>query len=386
MRLPPHPAKRVPADGQGWSRRRCLRLGTGLLAGLWTVHPFRSATAAAEAEAKIEGESLDAAGVVRREFIFESAEFKSCHASTVAETRRGLVAAWFGGTAEGKDDVCIYVSRTFHGGWTPPEKVAEGNDAAGHPVPCWNPVLFQPREGPLLLFYKAGPRPSSWWGMIRVSRNQGGHWSPPRRLPDGQLGPIRAKPIELADGTLLCGSSTEDAGWRVHMEWTRDPLGTWSRTGPLNRADEWGAIQPTLLPHGNGEMQLLCRSRQHSILEAWSGDDGRTWGPLTRTALPNPSAGIDAVRLRDGRFLLVYNHTPQGRNMLNVALSLDGRRWQAAAVLEREAGEFSYPAAIQTRNGEVHVTYTWKRRRIRHVVLDPAELHLRPIVNGRWPD
>ena len=92
------------------------------------------------------------------------------------------------------------------------------------------------------------------------------------------------------------------------------------------------------------------------------------------------------MTLRDGRQLVVYNHTVSGRSPLNVAVSDDGRAWKAAVVLEDQPGkEFSYPAVIQTRDGLVHITYTWQRERIRHVVLDPAKLSLRPIDNGEWP-
>ena len=79
------------------------------------------------------------------------------------------------------------------------------------------------------------------------------------------------------------------------------------------------------------------------------------------------------MTLRDGRHLIVYNHTTQGRSPLNVAVSRDGEAWTPALVLEREAGEYSYPAVIQSAaDGLVHITYTWKRQRIKHVVLDPS--------------
>jgi predicted neuraminidase len=316
--------------------------------------------------------------IVLAEIIGERAPFRSAHASTIVEARDGLVAAWFGGTAEGNPDVGIWVSRRAEGGWSAPVEVANGRQPDGTRHPCWNPVLFQPSKGPLLLFYKVGPSPSGWWALARTSADGGRSWSDGVRLPGGILGPIRAKPIELPNGDLLAGSSTEHAGWVVHMErWTSGDLASpaaWRKTGPLNDAKEFEAIQPTILVHAPARLQALCRSRQKVVTELWSEDGGATWGPMTATALPNPSAGIDALRLADGRFLLVYNPTTSGRERLEVAVSADGRAWRSAAVLEDAPGEYSYPAAIQARDGRIHVTYTWKRERIKHVVLDPAAI------------
>lgn len=312
--------------------------------------------------------------VVRAEFIYEHAPFPSAHASTIVETSEGLVAAWFGGTDEGDSDVGIWVSRHDGRAWSAPVEVAVGVQRDGTRHPTWNPVLFQPSVGPLLLFYKVGPSPSEWWGLVKTSGDHGRSWSEAQRLPDGFLGPIRAKPIELSDGTLLAGSSTEDDEWVVHMEWTKDPLGAWAKTGPVNDRAEWDAIQPAILDHGKGRLQILCRSKQGVVTQAWSEDGGRSWSSMTATSLPNPSAGLDALRLTNGRLLLVYNPTRRGRHQLQLATSRDGRSWTPAAMLENEPGEFSYPAMIQTSDGLVHITYTWKRQRIRHVVLDPSKL------------
>ncbi len=107
---------------------------------------------------------------------------------------------------------------------------------------------------------------------------------------------------------------------------------------------------------------------------------------MSLLALPNPNSGTDALTLRDGRHLLVYNHATDGRSPLNLAVSRDGRTWQAALVLEDEPkAEFSYPAIIQTTDGLAHVTYTWKRRKVRHAVIDPAKLAPRDMVDGEWP-
>lgn len=330
---------------------------------------------------------LSTSALVKSEFIFEKAPFKSCHASTIVETRDGLLASWFGGSEEGALDVDIWQAGFDGQRWSDPKNVANGMNQKEHVrYPCWNPVLFRPRYQPLYLFYKVGPNPASWWGMVMSSDDNGKTWSKPKRLPEHILGPIRNKPVELDSGLILCGSSTESAGWRVHMEQTRNPKGEWTRSTPLNSALEYGAIQPTILSWPNGKIQILCRTKQRKITECWSEDNGLTWTRMMPTSLPNPNSAIDSVLLRDGRALLVYNHSTEGRDLLNVALSKDGKLWKAAMVLENSPGdEFSYPAVIQASTGLVHITYTWKRERIKHVVIDPSKLEEQDIQDGRWP-
>ncbi len=323
--------------------------------------------------------------------LFTEAPFASCHASTLAETPGGLVVAWFAGSYEKHPDVGIWVSRRVGESWTAPLEVANGvqfSTPAGETQrhPCWNPILFQLPEGPLLLFFKVGPSPSEWWGMLAESDDQGQTWSVPRRLPEQIAGPVKNKPLLLADGRLLCPTSSEDDGWRVHFEWTSDRGRTWTRVPAIHDGQQVSAIQPSLLTHPDGTLQAVGRTRNSRIFSTLSKDQGQTWSAPELLALPNPNAGTDAVTLRDGRHLLVYNHTPKGRSPLNISLSENGRDWQAATVLESEPGEFSYPAVIQTADGQVQVTYTWKRKRIRHVVLDPAKFQLRPILEGKWPE
>jgi predicted neuraminidase len=326
-------------------------------------------------------------GVLSAEFIYETAPFPQCHASTICHAGEGMVCAWFGGTKEKAPDVGIWLSRHYGKAWSEPVEVANGVQDETKRNPCWNPVLFQMPKGELLLFYKVGPSPSTWWGMLIRSGDGGRTWSTPERLPEEIAGPIKNKPLLLADGRLLCGSSTEDSGWRMHMEWTADGGKTWDRTKELNDGKLQHAIQPTILWHGEGKLQILCRNRAPlTILQSWSDDGGRTWSKLEPTALPHPGSGIDGVTLADGRHLLVYNHTRSGRSPLNVAVSNDGKEWQAAAVLENTPGEYSYPAVIQTPDGLVHITYTWKRQKVRHVTLDPGKLVIKPIVDGKWPE
>jgi predicted neuraminidase len=327
---------------------------------------------------------LETPAILLSEFIANPAPTPQCHASTIVQTHGGLVAAWFGGQYERHPDVCILVSRHVGGRWTTPVPVATGQQPDGTRLPTWNPVLFSPRRGPLMLFYKVGPDPASWWGMLMRSADDGRTWSAPRRLPDGILGPIKNKPLQLPEGDVLCGSSTEAPTWAIHFERTGDLGRTWQRVSPPRGAPDIEAIQPALLRHRNGRLQAIGRTRQDRVFTTQSADNGVTWTPLALLDVPNPNSGLDAVALADGRFLLVYNDAPgartdwaAGRGVLAVALSVDGIAWKRVLVLENEAGqEFSYPAVIQTDDRLVHITYTWKRKNIRHVVIDPQLLPL----------
>jgi predicted neuraminidase len=323
------------------------------------------------------------AAIVSRGFVAGELPTPSCHASTIAETKPGeFVVAWFGGTAEGNNDVGIWTSRMENGSWTAPVEVATGVQPDGSRWPCWNPVLFQKKGDELLLFYKVGPNPAAWWGLVRSSTDGGRTWSEPVRLSregtaikGGPVGPIKNKPVFLADGSLLSPSSTEDDGWRAHFERSGDGGKTWDVIGPVNDGSMIGAIQPSILDLGEGRLVAVGRTKgSKRLFRIESGDGGRTWGAMTLTDLPNPNSGTDAVTLADGRHLLIYNHCETGRSPLNIAMSRDGTTWMPAVTLETEPGEFSYPAIIQAADGTVHATYTWKRKKIAHAVIDPATL------------
>ena len=327
--------------------------------------------------------------VLRSEFLNEHAPYPECHASTIVETSaHTLIAAWFGGTKERNPDVGIWVTREENGRWLPAVEVANGIQPSGPRLPTWNPVLFQPRTGPLILFYKVGPSPSHWWGMVTTSANGGKTWGASRRLPDGIFGPIKNKPVQLADGTILSPTSDESPDkanlWRVYFERSTDNGQTWARTPFLNDGATIGAIQPSILFLGGDRLQAVGRTRQGKVFSVSSLDAGRTWGQMTLTPLPNPNSGTDALTLADGRQLLVYNHSSgpaenpsKGKRYpLDIALSTDGTSWRHVLTLESEpvSNGYAYPAVIQTADGLVHVSYTWDRKMIKHVVLDPNKL------------
>ncbi len=329
----------------------------------------------------------------RREFIYNTAPFPSCHASTIVETSPGeFLVSWFGGAAEGKPDVAIWGARRTVAGWSAPFELARETNIA-----TYNPVLFYTRDQVLWLSYKFGPSPQTWTGAMLSSRDRGKTWSAAEHLPAGLLGPIKNKPLMLKDGTIVSGTSVESfRSWACWVERSTDNGRTWTKHGPIvgpppaeagaagpasvPDSNAWrsthGIIQPAVVPLKGGKLRMLVRATGDigHICYADSSDGGRSWTAARPTTLPNPNSGIDAVGLRDGRIVLIYNHTSRGRSPLNVAVSSDGDTWNSFLALETEPGEFSYPAVIQAADGSVHITYTWNRKKIRHVEIPLAEI------------
>lgn len=318
------------------------------------------------------------------EFVSDEMPTASCHASTVVETASGdMLAAWFGGAHEGAPDVAIWMARRNSAGWS------EVREAAREPqIAAWNPVLFHSADGLLWLYYKFGGSPETWSAARESSRDEGATWSVPDHLPAGLYGPIRAKPLLLANGTLLSGTSVESyENWACWIERSTDNGRHWTRIGPIaaplslsgrapRRGASRGVIQPSLVDTGGGHIRLYARSTNDigRICQADSSDDGLTWSAVTATTLPNPNSGIDAVRLHDGRLVLVYNDSASARTPLNLAISADGEHWRNFYDLETGPGEYSYPAMIEARNGDLLITYTWNRRKIRFVRFPLAKI------------
>jgi predicted neuraminidase len=335
------------------------------------------------------------------ELIFQpgTVPFASSHASTIVELKNGdLLAAWFGGTAEGKPDVAIWSARRTSGAWSAPVELAREPS-----VPCWNPVLFHTGEGRLWLYYKFGPSPETWVAARKYSFDEGQTWSAAEHLPAGLLGPIRAKPLVLRDGTIVAGSSIEAyQSWAAWIERSTDGGKTWAKIGPIvpQRSGygaeapqqttgstqtppaaalppaNFGIIQPSVVQLGDKHLRFYARSTQNigRVMTSDSTDDGVTWSAPKPLDVPNPNSGIDSVVLQDGRVVLIYNNTTTGRTPLNLAVSTDGQHFRMFYTLEDQPGEYSYPAMIQVKGGDLEITYTWQRKSIRHVHFPLADV------------
>lgn len=316
-----------------------------------------------------ESQPLNPLVIVHSEMVKEPASVPSAHASTIVETGDGLLVAWFGGTYEKHPDVSIYTSRFKDGKWSDPMMVADGVQNESQRFPTWNPVLFKRENGDLILYYKVGPSPSTWWGEYKVSTDEGETWSAMETIPRGCLGPIKNKPVTLPGGKILYPTSIEIVGkWNVYMEMSDQDLTNWEKIEIDNNG--FDAIQPSVLFHEEDTLQILCRSKNKSVVESWSYDNGKTWTKLMPTELPNNNSGTDAVTLTNGMQLIIYNPITKGRNKLAIAGSYDGKRWEKLIDIEdHPSGEFSYPAIIQDKEGNIHVTYTYNRERIKYAQL-----------------
>ncbi|MBW7882565.1 MAG: exo-alpha-sialidase [Caldilineaceae bacterium] len=311
-----------------------------------------------------------AMGIIHEHLWEVEQPFRQCHASTVVQLApERFLVAWFGGTAEGRDDVAIWSAIGGPGDWTPPRCVAKVRDDAH-----WNPVLFAAPGGTIYLFFKVGKTIPSWETWWTETRDGGETWTPPVELVAGDRGgrgPVKNKPIVLADGSWLAGSSVEtDRAWNVFVDRSEDRGQSWSKSVPLSldrtRCDGLGVIQPALWESAPSQVHMLVRSTCRTILRADSVDGGRTWSPLYPIPVPNNNSGLDVARLPDGRLVLVCTPLPtRERTPLVLFVSNDnGMAWSPRYHLESEPGEYSYPAIIATGDHTVTVTYTWRRQRI----------------------
>jgi predicted neuraminidase len=381
-----------PAAGAALSRRHRLALcGLTLGAALIAVSDGNTDSGAAPAglHPPTRGAALIAPGEstpLRREsWVTPSQHAASVHSSAICTLPSGdLLAVWYGGSREGAADVALFTARLPAGAptWTAPVMVVDralaASELARSVRKLGNAVIFPDGRGLVWMVYVSVSM-GGWSGSslnVKTSRDDGRTWSDSRRLT---LAPflnlstlVRNKPILAADGRI---------GLPVYHELAfKLPQILWLTPGADGSVKEYrirtlpaknGLIQPALVALGADRvlMVLRDRSRERRMRTAYSDDNGWTWSEPIVSALPNPDSALDALRLRDGRILLVYNHAASGRENLQLAISADaGRTWRPGPQIEAAVRkEYSYPALLEAPDGRIHLTYTWERQRIKHV-------------------
>ncbi len=178
----------------------------------------------------------------------------------------------------------------------------------------------------------------------------------------------RAHPLIRSDGTLVLPLSNENFGIPC-MAMTKDGGETWTISNPVPEA---GITQPTLVEFPDGLIVAFFRNSgpEHRIKRSESKDGGMTWSPVTVTDLLHPSAGIEAILLRNGHLLMIYNDVEKApRDKLAVSISTDrGETWQWTRHLEDTPdGRFDYPSIVQAKDGMLHASYSYDLKTIKHV-------------------
>lgn len=331
------------------------------------------------------------------------------HASGVVECSNGdLLVSWYRGSGERKsDDVAVYGARRRAGQaeWSEPFVMA---DTPGFPD-C-NTCMMIDRNGRLHLFWPLVIA-NSWESCITKQLTSTDYTSdgPPKweweslvLLKPADFSPAanaeldklveKFKPLltdelreEIAQGRVKVADPLfQRLGWQPRCKPTVLPSGrillplysdtysfsimaisdddgkTWYASGPLLG---FGAIQPAVVRRDNGELVAYMRDNgmENRIQTSVSKDDGLTWGPVAAMEFANPGSGLDAVRLANGHWALIYNDKQEGRNRLAVSISDDeGKTWKWTRMLEDEPkGSYHYPAIIQGKDGTLHAVYSY---------------------------
>jgi predicted neuraminidase len=340
---------------------------------------------------------------------------KHVHSSSVVECPNGdLLACWFHGSGERTaDDVVIQGSRLSRSSsrWSSVFLMA---DTPGFPD-C-NPVLFVDQKGRLWLFWIV-VRANGWEHSIlkyRVSTDYQRTGIPRWDWQDTILlkpGDAFAETIEAAFKELI----TEEPMWAEYaplystmiIEAARDEAkrqtGWMTRTHPIglpsgrillplysggynvclvaisdDKGEHWhaskpivglGPIQPSIVRKKDGTLVAYMRDSGNApcrVLTSTSTDEGESWSSAIDTDIPNPGSSLEVIGIQDGRWVMVYNDTEDGRHSLAVALSDDeGKTWNWKRHIgksdDREKS-FAYPSLIQADDGILHLTYSYREQ------------------------
>jgi predicted neuraminidase len=312
------------------------------------------------------------------------------HVASICELADGtLVAAWYAGSREGARDVAIYLSTrgAANTRWSPARAIVTRESAARdlnrYIKRVGNSVIFSDASDRLWLLYVSVSF-AGWSGSslnVTVSADRGLTWTPSERLT---LSPffnvaelVKNAPVALAGGGWAVPIHHELVGNFAEVLWLRDVAGQVRATKSRLSAAHYG-YQPamTALAANRAIAFLRHDGVPGAVSVARTDDSGRSWSSPLPLDLPNPDAGLAAIRLIDGRLLLAFNDSPDSRENLGLAVSTDeGQTWARVLMLPEEpGGHYSYPFLMQARTGDVHLVYAWQRKVIKHVTFNPAWL------------
>lgn len=310
----------------------------------------------------------------------------------------GLACVWYAGSREAVRDVSLYLAESpslapasSAPAWGSPRLVIDRDRAVADldrfVDKVGNAVLFTDATGRLWLVYVTiGVGGWSGSSLNACSSTDGGKtFSNSRRL---SLSPffnvselVRAAPVRLDSGEIALPVYHECIGKFPEIVWLR-PEGDRLVARKSRMAGGRSLLQPAIVPIDGTEAVAFLRDHgpARRLVEQRSSDGGQSWSAPTPTPLANPDASVAAVRLSNGAVLVALNHSAENRGNLSLAIhDPSSDAWRIVATLDRESGQkFAYPYMIQDRRGLVHLVYTWKMKRIRHVAMNEAWIFAQP--------
>ncbi len=317
------------------------------------------------------------------------------HVAALAKTPDGILhCVWYGGSAECRPDVKIYLSQKEPGGrWTQPVSIMTREQAErdlGRPVQgLGNALLIAGQDGALRLLFVTIAM-GKWSGSqlnSSVSKDGGLTWSRAEHLtlsPFFNLSElVRNRPVPLHDGGWCVPIYQEFLGKFAELLWLSNE-GVWRKS---RIAGGCSVFQPSVVPTSADSAVSLMRdyTKARKIQISYTRDGGVSWSQATPTTLPNPDAGISGLPLGNNRILIAYNDSPKDRSDLSLALSSDGgRNWSKLVSLQHEEGaSFAYPYLFPTSDGMIQLAYTWKGRELRLISFNESWLNDQAARSGK---
>ena len=175
----------------------------------------------------------------------------------------------------------------------------------------------------------------------------------------------RTHPLQLSSGRILLPLYSD--GYNMSMMAISDDNGkTWKNSLPLVGR---GNIQPSVVLKTDGTLVAYMRDNGDApgrIMKSISNDNGYEWSLAKATELPNPGTSVEAIVLKNGEWVIVYNDIEDGRHSIAISLSdNEGESWEWTKNLEKRnkgEGSYSYPSLIQSKDGMIHISYSFHEK------------------------
>lgn len=320
-------------------------------------------------------------------FVNEEKHNTMVHVSSMAPLDKDrLMCIWYSGTREGARDVAILYSifNMKNKTWFQPQilidRYTSSNELKRYIKKIGNAVLYKDSKDRLWLFYVSIPK--GGWSMssinYKISLDNGINWSKSKKIISSPFfnltSNVKNKPFELTDGLIVLPAYHEFIKKYAQLIYINHN----STIKTKRITNDKKAIQPSIV-HIEGEKLLAFFRNMETgkALTIKSQDLGKTWSKIREADFPNPNSGFDVIKLSNGLLIGVINYSSKDRGNLTMIISKDrGKTWHPINTFENSEGkEYSYPFLLKTLDGIYHLTYTYERKKIKHIMFNEKWVH-----------